>query len=114
MKFKEITLVSEATGKSKVAPMGFSWTTLFFGCFPALFRGNWKWALIMFLSAIITFGVSWLVYPFIYNKMYVKDLLKDGYTPVDVLQCNYLFEKGLINDIQRNFILKNMEGKLQY
>ena len=40
MKLSEINFFNEYTGKYKDAPLGFSWTTLFWGFFPALFRGD--------------------------------------------------------------------------
>lgn len=70
--------------QSKVAPIGFSWTTFFFGCLPALIRGDWKWGLIQVVLAILTSGISILVFMFIYNKLYVKDLLDNGYTVLKI------------------------------
>ena len=67
------------TGQMRSAPIGFSWTTLFFGFFPALFRSDWVGAVIIFLIGFATFGISNLVFPFIYNKMYLKRLIRDGY-----------------------------------
>lgn len=67
------------TGETVTAPIGFSWTTLFFGMWPALFRGDFKWGLIMFGLAVVTSGISLLVFPFLYNKLYVKNLLRNGY-----------------------------------
>lgn len=61
------------------APVGFSWTTFFFGFFPALFRSDWVGALIQLLVGLVTFGFSQLVFMFIYNKMYLKRLLNDGF-----------------------------------
>jgi len=75
-----VVLTHSVTGQTKVVPSGFSWTTLFFGIFPALFRGDIKWAAIMFVAAFFTLGLSWLVFPFMYNKVHIDDLLKTGWT----------------------------------
>lgn len=69
--------------------LGFSWTTMFFGGFVPLFRGDILWALIMFL-----FGVSGLLTPFgsgtmiihiifglLYNRIYLNGRLKNGFQP---------------------------------
>jgi len=68
-----ITLKSDS-GEKKECPIGFSWTTFFFGFFVPLFREDWKWCAIMLLAAPASFGLSWLVFPFIYNSMYINDL----------------------------------------
>lgn len=67
------------TGQMKEAPVGFSWTTFFFGPFPMLFRGSWKWSAIVLILALITWGLSSLVFSFIANKFYIKDLVGDGF-----------------------------------
>lgn len=66
-------------GKLREAPIGFSWTTLFFGVFPALLRGHWRGFFVMLLIAVITAGLALWVFPFMYNKYYVKHLIKEGY-----------------------------------
>ena len=71
-------------GKLREAPIGFSWTTLFFGFFPALLRGHWIGLFVMLLIGVITGGLAWLVFPFLYNKFYVKHLIKEGYFVVGI------------------------------
>ena len=68
---------------TKQAPVGFSWTILFFGCFPPFFRGDWKWGLIILVLAICTLGFAILFFMFIYNKLYIQSLLDQGYTSID-------------------------------
>ena len=75
----------------KDAPVGFSWTTLFFGFFPALIRGDWLWAIIMLVAAVFTFGLSGIVFAFIYNRLYIQNLLKNGFEVQ-----NYSGDKSLI------------------
>jgi len=75
----KLTMEHPNTGIIKKAPVGFSWTTFFFGCFPALFRGDMKWFFIQLLCAAVTGNASTLVFMFIYNKLYTKKLLEKGF-----------------------------------
>jgi hypothetical protein len=94
----KIHLQHSQTGIVKTAKYGFSWTTLFFGFFPALLRGDLKWASIMFIIALITIGFSWLIFPFFYNKIYIKELLEKGYKPADEGSRRFLVGKSIIAD----------------
>jgi hypothetical protein len=92
-------------GVVKEVKLGFSWTTFFFGFFPALFRGDLKWATIMFVTAalvgVFTLGfgawVPGIIFSFIYNKIYIKDLLEKGYRPADEHTQSELGSKGIIS-----------------
>ena len=77
--------------------VGFSWTLFFFGVFVPLFRGDIKYFLIMLVAALVTFGLSWLVFPFIYNQLFVKDLIAAGYRPEGEVATNFLKSKGLLS-----------------
>tara|TARA_A100001015_G_C15018516_1_gene726757 strand:+ start:689 stop:991 length:303 start_codon:yes stop_codon:yes gene_type:complete len=79
------------SGVSKEAPVGFSWTTFFFGFFPALIRGDWMWALIIFAATFVSFGFAGIVFAFIYNRLYIQGLLKQGFKVK-----NYSGNKALI------------------
>jgi len=109
-----VTLKKDSGVHEKVK-LGFSWTVLFWSFFVPLFRNDFKWAAIMFVAAfispkliettnqvsigpitinIVPFSVG-LVFAYIYNKIYIKNLLKDGYkiiNPEDKeLVRNYIF-----------------------
>jgi hypothetical protein len=85
MAFAVVNFKNPHNGQMREAPVGFSWTLLIFGCFLAMFRSDWKWAVIMFIIAILTGGLSWLFFPFVYNKIYIKELIKQGYKVVSVV-----------------------------
>ena len=63
----------------RTAPVGFSWTTFFFGCLPAFIRGHWQWGLLILVLSIFTYGIAAWVVAFFYNKIYIKHLLASGY-----------------------------------
>lgn len=85
-----IMLKHTETSLLKKGFYGFSWTTLFFGFFPALCRGDFVSAGIMigimllsllifsFLGIFIYF-VFEIIWSFIYNKRYTLKLISQGY-----------------------------------
>jgi len=96
MKHKELGIFKEGFFE-------FSWTTLFFGPFPALFRsdfGTFAAAFgILFLINLIMFSVigvfwylfSWipnLAWAFMYNKYFTRKLIEKGYVFNDTESVN--------------------------
>lgn len=71
------------TGLVKKGFVGFSWTTLFFGGFPALFRGDFLIGLVFILLAVLTGGLSNIIVAFFYNKQYTTKLVEAGYQFAD-------------------------------
>lgn len=76
-------MINKNTNLTKQVPVGFSWTTLFFGFWVAIYRSDWKWALLQALIAVFTSAVSWFIFPFIYNSLYEKELMSQGYVLYD-------------------------------
>ncbi|MGQ2286611.1 DUF2628 domain-containing protein [Leuconostoc suionicum] len=97
-----VNLNNPITNNFKQVKVGFSWTVFFFGFFPALFRGDWKWLSIILLVdialAIFTFGIGsgifGIIMAFFYNKLYITDLLASGYVPGDEASEKALLSKG--------------------
>lgn len=83
-------------GMIKQCKVGFSWTTLFFGLFVPLFRGDWKWFLIFIIASCLTFCISNIVFCFIYNKIYINSLLEKGYAPASEADRAILVQKGFL------------------
>ena len=83
----KVMLRHGASGLSKTGFYGFSWTTFFFGMFPALFRGDFltfigAFAVLAILGAFtmgIGAAIAMFVWAFFYNKYYTRRLLERGY-----------------------------------
>lgn len=84
------------SGFQKETKAGFSWTVFFFAFFPPLFRGDWKWAIIILLLAPFTLGLSTIIFAFIYNGIYIRALLRAGYVAADEESKYVLVRKGYI------------------
>lgn len=75
-----IGLKHKESGIIKDGYYGISWTTLFFGPLPALFRGDLANAIIIMISNVGTLGLAWLFYwPDAYNRKYTLKLLENGW-----------------------------------
>jgi hypothetical protein len=94
----EIKLCHPTTGLIKKGYVGFSWTTLFFGPFPALFRGDLVTFILVFLVDVLlslpTYGagaeVAGIVWAFLYNGYYTRRLIERGYRLADTAEHNAL------------------------
>jgi hypothetical protein len=90
--------LTSPSGTIKQLKTGFSWTVFFFGFFPPLFRGDLKWAGIIFVVGVVcsllaNFAQMYFAYLGIwafnifmaisYNKTYIKELVEKGWTPAD-------------------------------
>ncbi|WP_377882968.1 hypothetical protein [Bacillus sp. CGMCC 1.60114] len=93
----DVYLIHERTRQLKVAKVGFSWTVLFFSFFSPFFRGDWKWGLILLILSIFLPFLSAFVFAFIYNRIYINDLLQQGYKPNDEISEEILIEEIFIN-----------------
>ena len=96
MKSAKIILKHQNTNVIKKCKVGFSWTSLFFGFFVPVVRGDVLWGILSLLLDISTGFIFWLIFPIIYNKIYIKNLLEKGYIPADDYSRNILIQKGWI------------------
>ena len=86
-----VMLKHKDSGVIKRGYYGFSWTTLFFGFFPALFRSDFQTFIgafvVMLILGLFTFGVgAWIAafaWAFLYNGYYTRKLLERGYVIAD-------------------------------
>ncbi|WP_147694706.1 hypothetical protein [Vogesella mureinivorans] len=93
---KAIKLKNPHTGLTKTGYIGFSWTTFFFGFFPALFRGDFitfiGGFIISIIIALVTAGIGaffiGIIWAFMYNKYYTRKLIEKGYQLNDTPELN--------------------------
>lgn len=83
-----IQMRNQSNGLTKDGFYGFSWTTLFFGGFPALFRGDFitfiGLTVVLIIIALVTAGfgafAASIAWAFMYNKYYTRKLIEKGFT----------------------------------
>ncbi|MEX1035887.1 MAG: hypothetical protein WDZ54_08020 [Sneathiella sp.] len=76
-----IPMIEPQTHRRTTAYTGISWTCLFFGPFPALYRGHVLGFVGMSLMNIATLGFSLPVFIFVYNTWHFHSLLAQGFRP---------------------------------
>ncbi len=83
----KIKMLNPNNGLIKTGFYGFSWTTLFFSAFPALFRSDFITFVGVFVVLTIIgiategFGIflAMIVWAFMYNKYYTRRLIERGF-----------------------------------
>lgn len=74
-----IMMEQPSTGIIKKGFYGFSWTTLFFGGFPAFFRGDLVEGILIIIASCLTGGLAQIIWAFVYNKRYTLKLVSQGF-----------------------------------
>ena len=73
-----MTFHNETTDHTVTCNFCFLWCLLF-GFLYFLVKGNWKHALISFIVAWPTMGISWLIYPFFASSVMQNHYREKGY-----------------------------------
>ena len=73
---------NQQNGYREEANMPFLWCLLF-GVLYFAVKGIWRHAFIAALAAILTAGVSWLVYPFFAGSIVRAEYLKKGWLEIE-------------------------------
>lgn len=76
---QNIRLRHAQSGIIKTGFYGFSWTTLFFSGFPAIFRGDLITGVIVLILSASSFWLVAIIWAFLYNRVYTTRLLERGY-----------------------------------
>lgn len=77
-------LYSSKLGTTQSIKKGWSLQALIFGFLLPLYHKNYVLSLIMLLSAVLTLGISWFIYPFFYNEWHLSFLEHNGYQLMSV------------------------------
>lgn len=72
-------VIFSKNGLTRTQKIGFSWTILFFGFVPLLFRGEFWQALLLFISTMLTSGLAQVVYAFFGNRYTGRRLTAEGW-----------------------------------
>ena len=76
---KLVRIIHQASGIVKVGYVGYSWTYLVFGWFVPVVRGELGVGVLHLVITLVSFGLSQLIFPFLYNRQYMVRMLTQGW-----------------------------------
>ena len=76
--------------------VGFSWTYLLFGWFVPVIRGELGIGILHLVITFVSFGLSQLIFPFLYNRQYMNRMLTSGWA-LDSNDPNYDIAREKLN-----------------
>lgn len=83
-----VLMKNESNGLIKKGFYGFSWTYLFFSGFVPIFRGELGVGVLHIVLSFFTFGISNIIFCFLYNKQFTQRLLEKGFKFADRDEVN--------------------------
>ena len=89
---RKVRIIHSASGIGKNGYVGFSWTYLLFGWFVPVIRGELGVGVLHLVITFVSFGLSQLIFPFLYNRQYMNRMLTNGWA-LDTLDPNYEIAK---------------------
>jgi CHASE2 domain-containing sensor protein len=76
---KKVRIIHSVSGMAKSGYVGFSWTYLLFGWFVPVIRGELGIGVLHLVITFVSFGLSQLIFPFLYNRQYMNRMLTSGW-----------------------------------
>lgn len=94
---EKVILKHQTLQKMKKVPFLYSWSSVVFGFFVPLLRGDFKWFFIYLIVGLFTYNIGSIILAFFYNKSYITSLIEKGYLPADERSKELLVSKGIIS-----------------
>ena len=94
-------------GVTKKVKVGYSWTVLFFGGFPMLFRGMPMHGILLIMLGFMTFGLSSIIYSFMANKATAIYAMEHGYEPIKDAAWEYAKPKWGISEAMNESVVSH-------
>jgi CHASE2 domain-containing sensor protein len=85
---RKVRIIHSVSGIAKSGYVGFSWTYLLFGWFVPVIRGELGIGVLHLVITFVSFGLSQLIFPFLYNRQYMNRMLTAGWA-LDTNDPNY-------------------------
>ena len=76
---RKVRIIHSVSGIAKSGYVGFSWTYLVFGWFVPVIRGELGVGVLHLVITFVSFGLSQLIFPFLYNRQYMNRMLTAGW-----------------------------------
>jgi hypothetical protein len=95
---KKVRIIHTVSGIGKNGYIGYSWTYLLFGWFVPVIRGELLVGVLHLIITLVSFGLSQLIFPFLYNRQYMSRMLTSGWM-LDSADPNYEIARQKLNII---------------
>ena len=93
---KKVRIIHSVSGIAKNGYVGYSWTYLLFGWFVPVVRGELGVGVLHLVITLVSFGLSQLIFPFLYNRQYMNRMLTSGWV-LDDTDPNYDLARVKLN-----------------